>query len=169
MKRGAKTATVIFILTFLITGLISPTLWFSLTGQDVGTANAQSQNESSQASLPFVPGRILVQFRPETTKSRSRRVIAELGASDAGELAETGVHIVELPAGTGEAAFAHAFKSRPEVEFAELDRIVPPAEMVPTIPGTQVGNGIFLRSLLPPHGQLRQAAVALSLRYLTLA
>jgi subtilisin family serine protease len=61
-------------------------------------------------------------------------VIAEAGATDTGEIAGTGVHIVELPAGADEQTFVEAFQSRQEVEFAELDRIVPPADVIPNDP-----------------------------------
>ena len=97
-------------------------------------AYSPKKKPQAQPSVPFVPGRVLVQFRPETLSVHSVDVIAEAGASDAGEIAGTGVHIVELPAGADEEAFAHAFRSRPEVEFAELDRIIPPAGMVPNDP-----------------------------------
>ena len=127
MKRRPKTANAIVILALLITGLVGP-------GKTPFTANAQSQNEATQPASTFVPGRVLVQFLPETTKSRGRRVIAQSGASDLGEIPGTGVHILELPAGADERAFAHAFKSQPEVEFAELDRIVAPESITPNDP-----------------------------------
>jgi len=129
MKRRPKTANAIVILALLITGLVGPGKR-ALTW----TANAQSQNEAAQPASTFVPGRVLVQFLPETTRSRGRRVIAQSGASDAGEIPGTGVHILELPAGANEQAFAHAFKSQPEVEFAELDRIVAPESLTPNDP-----------------------------------
>jgi len=65
---------------------------------------------------------------------RQPDVIAEEGASDSGEIGETGVHIVELPEGADEEAFVNVFRSRSEVEFAELDRIVPVQEMIPNDP-----------------------------------
>ena len=128
MKRGAKTANAIFIVVLLIAGLTSPTV--TLTG----TVNAQSQNEPSQVGSPFVPGRILVRFHPETPKSRGRGIIAQAGATDAGMIEAIGVHIVELPAGADEEAFIHAFGGQPEVEFAELDRVYAPEAMTPNDP-----------------------------------
>jgi thermitase len=98
------------------------------------TSQAYSPKKKHQANGPFVPGRLLVQFRPETLSLRTVDVIAEAGASDTGEIAGTGVHIVELPAGADEEVFVQVFQSRPEVEFAELDRIVEPAEIVPNDP-----------------------------------
>jgi thermitase len=124
MKRRPGTANAIAIIALLIIGLIGPnkTQW---------VAKAESQDESAQTAPKFVPGRVLVQFQPETTRSRSRGVIAQSGASDAGEIAGTGVHILELPAGADEHAVANTLKSQPEVEFAELDRIVAPATVTP--------------------------------------
>lgn len=125
MKRNIKGSVAGCLLVLLTIGVL---VFHSNTSQ------AYSPKKKHQTSGPFVPGRVLVQFRPETLSLRSVDVIAEEGASDAGEIAGTGVHIVELPAGTAEQDFLEAFQSRPEVEFAELDRIVPPAGMVPNDP-----------------------------------
>jgi thermitase len=105
-----------------------------LLGTGTRASLAQSQKETSQSGSPFVPGRILVQFRPEMLAVRGNNLIAESGARDAGEIAQTGVHILELPAGADEEALVKAFESDPGVEFAELDRLIPPAEMVPNDP-----------------------------------
>src|SRR2546423_6906452 len=122
MNKGWKTACAVWAFIFLILGF---------PGHRTRASRAQSQNEMSQASAPFVPGRVLVQFRPEITKSHGRRIIAQAGAQDAGEIPDIGVHIIELPLGTDEDFFAKAFQLRREVEFAELDRILPTEAMVP--------------------------------------
>src|SRR6185295_3498873 len=57
--------------------------------------------------------------------------IAQAGASDLGEIPGIGVHILDLPPGVDEEIFARSLRLQPEVEFAELDRIVPPADMAP--------------------------------------
>lgn len=111
--------------------VVSPGL-FSVAGST--RVVSQDANSAAQRSSRFVPGRVLVQFRPETTRSRGRRVIAQAGASDAGEIPGIRVHVVEVPTGADEAAFADALKSKPEVEFAELDRVVAPAEVTPNDP-----------------------------------
>lgn len=135
MKRGNNyTAIAMLVFSFLITGLANSGLLSSATRLVAATANAQTQDEATLTGSPFVAGRILVQFRPETTKSRGRRLIAQTGANDAGEIPGIGVHILELPVGANEQAFAHAFKAQPEVEFAELDRIVAPESMTPNDP-----------------------------------
>ena len=122
MKKSSRITGHIFLLMFLVTGLPPYT---------TSTTVAQSRVGRPQVGAPFVPGRVLVQFRPETLSLQTVDVIAEAGATDTGEIAGTGVHIVELPAGADEQAFVEAFQSRQEVEFAELDRIVPPATMTP--------------------------------------
>jgi len=125
MKNHLKIACSLLLVVLLVPGLAGPRVRASF---------AQGQGDVSQKSFPFVSGRILVQFRPETTKSQGRRLIAQAGAQDAGEIPGIGVHILELPSGANEEAFAQAFKSHPDVEFAELDRILPPEEMIPNDP-----------------------------------
>ena len=83
---------------------------------------------------PFVPGRVLVKFRSNIGLNHARQIVAALGAREAGALTATGVLILDLPEQASEVAFAHALASRPEVEFAELDRIVPPADITPNDP-----------------------------------
>jgi thermitase len=129
MKIVARTAIAFSLLALLISGSLIPE--FSVL---TPTAKAQSQTESAQVNYPFVPGRVLVKFRSEVTRSRSQRVITRAGASDAGEISGIGVHMVELPSVADEAAFVNVFKSQPEVEFAELDPIVAPDSMTPNDP-----------------------------------
>jgi hypothetical protein len=56
------------------------------------------------------------------------------GAREAGELPRTSVRIISLPEGTDEQTFLRALRLQPDVEFAELDELVPPAEMIPNDP-----------------------------------
>jgi subtilisin family serine protease len=82
----------------------------------------------------FVPGRVLVKFRDHIMSDHARNIIAALGARDADEMPSIGVHILDLPEQADEAGFAQAMAHRPEVEFAELDRILSPDEMTPNDP-----------------------------------
>jgi hypothetical protein len=82
----------------------------------------------------FVAGRVLVKFRSGIMPDHARNIIATLGARDAGELPNIGVHILDLPYQADEAGFAQAMAQRPEVEFAELDRILAPAGVAPNDP-----------------------------------
>jgi subtilisin family serine protease len=82
----------------------------------------------------FIPGRLLVQFRSEITQDQARQIIAGLNTRDADEIAPLGVHVLDLPSQANEMAFQHAFQERPEVEFAELDQIIPVAQIAPNDP-----------------------------------
>jgi subtilisin family serine protease len=82
----------------------------------------------------FVPGRVLAKFRAGIMPDHARNIIAALGARDADEIPGIAVHILELPYQADEAGFAQAMAQRPEVEFAELDRIVQPADVIPNDP-----------------------------------
>ncbi len=98
---------------------------------------AQKETGEIKSSTPveqFVPGRVLVKFRKEIASDHSRQVIAALGAREDRKIAGSGVHILELPLHVNEKAYANAFQGRPEVEFAELDKIVAPADVNPNDP-----------------------------------
>lgn len=82
----------------------------------------------------FVPGRILVGFHSTISADHARQVIGALGARDADEIPGIGVHILDLPYQASEQVFLKAFQARPEVEFAEVDRILPPDEVIPNDP-----------------------------------
>ncbi|HSE17621.1 MAG TPA: S8 family serine peptidase [Pyrinomonadaceae bacterium] len=82
----------------------------------------------------FVPGRVLVKFRSNVGLDHARQIVAALGVREDGVLPATGVLVLNLPEQADEAGFANALAARPDVEFAELDRIVKPAEVTPNDP-----------------------------------
>ena len=82
----------------------------------------------------FVPGRVLVKFRAGVMPDHARNIIAALGARDADEIPALGLHVLDLPYQADESGFAQAMAHRPEVEFAELDRMVAPEDMTPNDP-----------------------------------
>lgn len=86
------------------------------------------------ADEQFVPGRVLVKFRSNVGLDHAQQIIAALGVREDGVLPATGVHVLDLPEEANEAAFANALAARPDVEFAELDRIVQPADITPNDP-----------------------------------
>lgn len=88
----------------------------------------------AQQRQPVSSGRVLVQFHPEIPDAQAGGVVAALGARPLGRISQIGVQIVQLPANADENAFVNAFRARPEVNFAELDRIVPPADLTPNDP-----------------------------------
>jgi thermitase len=81
----------------------------------------------AQVTPLFVPGRVLVGFHPDVSLSRVEAILTAAGARSAGQIAPIHVHLVQLTPGANEAAAARALARRPEVAFAELDRIVPAA------------------------------------------
>src|ERR1044071_5125628 len=88
----------------------------------------------TRAEDPFVPGRVLVKFRENVGLDHAREIVAALGVREDGVLPATGVLVLNLPDQADEAAFANALADRPDVEFAELDRMVQPAEVTPNDP-----------------------------------
>jgi thermitase len=83
---------------------------------------------------PYVRGRLLVKFRKGVDANKARRVLATFQAQDDGELPGTGVKVLSLPPNASEKALERAFRNRAEVEFAEVDLLVPPDEVTPDDP-----------------------------------
>src|ERR1041384_6430937 len=105
----------------------------------VNKARAQKDRKihltpGTQADELFVPGRVLVKFRSNVGLDHARQIVAAFGVREDGELPATGVLALGLPDQADEAAFANALAARPDVEFAELDRLVQPAEVIPNDP-----------------------------------
>lgn len=93
----------------------------------------------AQPSSPgsFVPGRVLVRFRDAIPPDQAKNLLASLQARSVGEISNTGVQIVQLPANASETAYRNVLQQRPEVQFAELDRIrvhQQTAQMIPNDP-----------------------------------
>lgn len=101
-------------------------------------ATAQKDRRGYRAPViredPFVPGRVLVKFRSNIGLDHARQIVASLGAREADLLPQIDVLVLDLPEQADEAAFANALQHRPEVEFAELDRINLPADITPSDP-----------------------------------
>ncbi len=97
----------------------------SLEGLD-GTTDTETASEEEPQAPAFVPGRLLVKFR-EVAREHVDRGLTLANARISGEIRGIDVKIVELPPEDSETAHLAAFRQRPEVEFAELDVLVPPA------------------------------------------
>ncbi len=95
---------------------------------------ARPQGNTIALAGSFVPGRVLVRFRPDILAIGVPDSIIEAGARDKGELDGTGVHVLEMPIDGDEEAMVRALQSRSDVEFAELDRLISPAEVIPNDP-----------------------------------
>jgi subtilisin family serine protease len=104
---------------------------FTGASQDTHAQKSRSKPESDER---FVSGRMLVKFHDGIQIDHARNIIAALGTRDVEEIAHLGVHVLELPSRADEKLFIKAFRSQPEVEFAELDRLVEPADVIPNDP-----------------------------------
>lgn len=82
-----------------------------------------------------VSGRLLVKFKNNPSKEQVDKILARTNSKSKGKIGGIDVHIVELPANANEKAFENVFKNYPEVEFAEVDRIIPPDYVTPNDPG----------------------------------
>src|SRR5579862_1492614 len=76
---------------------------------------------STAAGQDFVPGKILVKFKPGT--NGSARAVARLGGRIAGRLAEQSVDCIQLPAGASVSGAVTKLQADPSVEFAEPDYV----------------------------------------------
>lgn len=121
MKRSRKANYLL-----LVFALLLPNNW--------SASSAETHKGTGQSQLEFVPGRILVQFRSNVSSNQAQDVIAAAGAHQAGEIPQIGIRILELPNSANEHAFARAFRSRPEVQFADLDYFLPPDDIIPNDP-----------------------------------
>jgi thermitase len=102
------------------------------------SSNKQSvraeQPNSTQPAENFIAGRVLVKFRDQVLPAHAANIIAALGARDADEIPNIGVHIVDLPYQASEKAFVERFQGQAEVEFAELDFVAAPDGITPNDP-----------------------------------
>ena len=96
-----------------------------------GNATLAQKGPNRIKEAAFVRGRILVQFRSETSSFRARSIVLSLGAQVDEEIPQIGVQVVKLPVAANEEAFVRAFAAQPEVAFAELDRLFPPDDITP--------------------------------------
>src|SRR5262249_29408849 len=72
----------------------------------------------------YTPRRLLVKFKKEANIGDA---VEKVSGTVIGGVSKAGVHFVQLPAGVSERARARTLGQRADVEYAELDRILPPA------------------------------------------
>jgi hypothetical protein len=124
MKRIAK-------IKILLVALILTTASSLLPG---GRSFAQDKIEDEQFNGPFVRHRVLVRFHSHVSEEQVFETMRAGGGLRTKEIRGTGVMAVELPEDTDEETYLQELRSRADVEFAELDRILPPADMNPDDP-----------------------------------
>jgi thermitase len=124
MKKNARVISFVFAIGFV----------FALTFSAWKTSAENKQSNHADPATQFVRGRVLVKFRDHIAPDHARQIIAALGARDADEIPNLGIHILDLPFEADEGGFARAMAQRPEVEFAELDRVLSADELTPNDP-----------------------------------
>jgi len=101
--------------------------------QPLPDSQLQNPQDAQDAdSSAFVAWKLLVKFKSQEPDG-SDSVLTLTNANATGQVSQTGVRVVELDPTADTAAQLRAFQSRPEVEFAELDRVFEPA-LVPDDP-----------------------------------
>lgn len=124
-----KPCITIGILAFALT-----LLFLMFANQPVSAKKDNRLRIAPVSQQAFVPNRVLVKFKSDIGLDHARQIVAALGVRDADELPATQVMVLQLPEQADEAGFAHALAQRPDVEFAELDRIIAPADLAPNDP-----------------------------------
>jgi subtilisin family serine protease len=77
----------------------------------------------------YARGRILVEARPGLSDADLDRILKEHGGKRR-KIGQSRMHVVYLPANASETAVVAKLSHRPELKFAELDRVVPAAMTV---------------------------------------
>lgn len=101
------------ILPMLVAGALAATAAIAAPAQDGGYARH----------------RILVEARPGLSDAALDRILKEHGGKKR-KIGQSRLHVVDLPANASEADVVAKLQRRPELKFAELDRIVPAAMAV---------------------------------------
>lgn len=97
-------------------------------------ASAVAQQGNGVGLNRYVPGRLLVKFRAGVTENEKQVALASVGGRSTRQIEKLGLHVITLPQGTNETNLKGILKGHRQVEFAELDQILPPAEVRPNDP-----------------------------------
>ena len=98
------------------------------------TLLACSQIDMLAQPGPWKDNRVLVQPRAGLPRTQLQGILGQYGGKSSRILAEINLHIVELPYEANEVAVASALSHHPQIQFAELDRLVPPEDLIPNDP-----------------------------------
>jgi thermitase len=78
-----------------------------------------------------VPGRVLVKFRKGTSGDSVDGVMRMTGLRSSAVISNIGVHLMNIPETGRDEDYVQILRGSPDVEFAELDKIVSPSEIIP--------------------------------------
>jgi len=92
----------------------------------VGTGNALADPPGDRPGRQIAKGRILVAAKPDTSDDALESTLRAHGGRSNGRLRATRVHEVRVPPGQ-ERRIVEELRQHPDVEFAEVDELLPPA------------------------------------------
>jgi thermitase len=98
--------------------------------------------------IGYVRQRVLVKFHRGTPESQAQSALAQLGVREQARVARIGVRVLSLPSGKRVEDVVRWLRNRRDVEFAEPDWILPPANTVPNDP--QFPNQWHLSKIAAP-------------------
>ena len=98
---------------------------YSIAFLSIAAALAWGKVAAQPAAVEFAPGRILVMPRAGMPDAAMDKILKEQGGGKARRVGKSELRIVDLPTGNEKRMVEH-LKRNPHIEFAELDRIVPP-------------------------------------------
>lgn len=98
---------------------LAAAMLFAASGVDAAPPQRSSEG-------PWAKGRVLVMPKPALDDAEVARFARGQGGK-ASRIAANGLHVIELPVQASETAVLARLKSNPHLEFAELDRYVPPS------------------------------------------
>jgi len=89
--------------------------------------HAAPPEQRGKPAATWVKGHILVQPRAGLSDAEFDQALATQGGKAVGRLGNLDVYVVSIPPTASEQAVANALAHHPNVKFAEVDRLVPPA------------------------------------------
>ncbi len=126
MNKRVRIACVVYAVIFLCSTIV----W----SNDVF---AGKKKNKAKPEIKYVPGRILVKFRSDESgeiNARAANLMTAIGAFESREIPSLGVQVLQLQDDANVPALVEILNSQPDVEFAELDQLVRPDEMIPNDP-----------------------------------
>ncbi len=139
MNKRLKIACVVYAIIFLSSTVVWSNEVFA------------GKKNKAKPEIKYVPGRILVKFRADDSgavAARAANLMTAIGAFESREIANLGVQVLQLQDDANVPALVEILNSQPDVEFAELDQLVSPDDMVPNDP--EFGNEWHLNKIAAP-------------------
>jgi hypothetical protein len=141
MNRRLKIASVVCAIIYLSTSLVWSNAVFA----------GKNKAKKAKPEIKYIPGRILVKFRSEDSavvQVRAANLMTAIGAFESSEIPNTGVQVLQLQQDADVPALVEILNAHPDVEFAELDQLVAPEDMIPNDP--EFGNEWHLNKIAAP-------------------